>query len=248
MYLLTCMLPIFNIVPTQIAPSAQSTAPEHHPQAEAVCSVDSKIVKHYQKEAHRGNAEAQVELGWFYQKGCGVKQDYAQALNWYRKAADQGNGNAQNRVGLFYENGWGVKQDNAEAMNWYRKAADRGDPEAQTKLWWLQEIRHLNWCLPEKSDPSCTTAPRVIYAPEPEYSTQARDAKYQGTCSLSVIVQADGLPSSIRILSSVGMGLDTKAVEAVSKWRFVPATRNGQPVSVPIVVEVTFHLPQNDPH
>ena len=86
------------------------------------------------------------------------------------------------------------------------------------------------------------SAPRTIYAPEPEFSEEARKAKYQGVCTLSLIVRSDGRPSDIRVLSSLGMGLDEKAIEAVKNWKFEPAMKDGHPVAVQIAVEVDFHL------
>ena len=84
--------------------------------------------------------------------------------------------------------------------------------------------------------------PRQVYSPEPEFSEEARKAKYQGTCTLALIVGIDGRPTDIRVVSSLGMGLDEKAIEAVKNWRFEPAMKDGHPVRVPIQVEVDFHL------
>src|SRR5246500_802685 len=84
--------------------------------------------------------------------------------------------------------------------------------------------------------------PRQIYAPEPEFSEEARKAKYQGVCTLGLIVGTDGRPSNIRVLNSLGMGLDEKAMEAVRNWKFEPAMKDGHPVRVEIAVEVDFHL------
>jgi periplasmic protein TonB len=86
------------------------------------------------------------------------------------------------------------------------------------------------------------SAPRPIYSPEPEFSEEARKAKYQGVCTLGLVVGPDGRPSNIRVLSSLGMGLDEKAIEAVKNWRFEPAMKDGHPVRVEIAVEVDFHL------
>ncbi len=86
------------------------------------------------------------------------------------------------------------------------------------------------------------SAPRVIYQPDPEYSEEARKAKYQGTVVLWVVVGADGRPREMRVARSLGMGLDEKALEAVRTWRFEPARMNGQPVPVQINVEVNFRL------
>ena len=85
-------------------------------------------------------------------------------------------------------------------------------------------------------------APRPISTPDPEYTDEARQAKYQGTCVLGVIVGPDGKPRDIRVLRGLGMGLDRKAIAAVQQWRFAPATKDGQPVSVQISVEVSFRL------
>ncbi|HEX6505088.1 MAG TPA: energy transducer TonB [Terriglobales bacterium] len=85
-------------------------------------------------------------------------------------------------------------------------------------------------------------APRAIYSPDPEYSKAARKAHYQGTVVLWMVVAADGRPHDIKVARSVGMGLDEKAIEAVKKWRFKPATIDGKPVAVQINVEVDFRL------
>jgi periplasmic protein TonB len=84
--------------------------------------------------------------------------------------------------------------------------------------------------------------PRATYSPEPEFSEEARKAKYQGTCTLGLIVGTDGRPTNIRVLNSLGMGLDEKAIEAVKNWKFEPAMKDGHPVRVEIAVEVDFHL------
>lgn len=86
------------------------------------------------------------------------------------------------------------------------------------------------------------SAPKALYAPDPEYSEEARKAKYQGTVVLWMVVGADGRPQQIRIQRSLGMGLDEKAIEAVKQWKFEPAKLNGQAVPVQINVEVNFRL------
>lgn len=86
------------------------------------------------------------------------------------------------------------------------------------------------------------SAPRAIYTPEPEYSDEARKAKFQGTVILWAIIGADGHPSSLKVYRSLGMGLDEKAIAAVRNWKFEPGTKDGHPVAVQIEVEVNFHL------
>jgi protein TonB len=84
--------------------------------------------------------------------------------------------------------------------------------------------------------------PRAIYSPEPEFSEEARKAKYQGLCTLMIVVSADGKPTNIRVVNSLGMGLDEKAIETVKTWRFEPGQKDGHAVNVEIAVEVDFRL------
>ena len=84
--------------------------------------------------------------------------------------------------------------------------------------------------------------PKATFAPDPEYSEEARKAKYQGTVVLFLIVGPDGRPRDIRVARSLGMGLDEKAIEAVRRWRFEPAQKDGRAVAVQINVEVNFNL------
>ena len=86
------------------------------------------------------------------------------------------------------------------------------------------------------------SAPRAVFAPDPEFSEEARKARHQGTVSLWAVITPDGRAVDIRVARSLGMGLDEKAVEAVKKWRFEPAKRNGQPVAAQVNIEVNFHL------
>jgi TonB family protein len=84
--------------------------------------------------------------------------------------------------------------------------------------------------------------PKVIYDPDPDYSEAARKAKHQGTVVLWVIIGTDGRPREISVRRSLGMGLDEKAVEAVRRWKFDPAKKDGQAVAVQISIEVNFRL------
>jgi len=86
------------------------------------------------------------------------------------------------------------------------------------------------------------SAPRPLYSPDPEYSEEARKAKFQGTCMLWLVVGPDGRPRDVKVTRSVGLGLDEKAIEAVRQWKFEPALKDGKPVAVEVNVEVSFHL------
>ena len=86
------------------------------------------------------------------------------------------------------------------------------------------------------------SAPSVLSKVEPEYSEEARKAKWQGTVVLSVIVDELGRPRNVKILRSLGLGLDQKAVEAVEQWRFKPGLKDSKPVPVMATIEVNFRL------
>ena len=86
------------------------------------------------------------------------------------------------------------------------------------------------------------TAPSLLSKVEPEYSEEARRAKYQGTVVLYVEVYPDGKAHNLKVLRSLGLGLDEKAIEAVNKWRFRPGYKDGKPVPVQATIEVNFRL------
>jgi TonB family protein len=86
------------------------------------------------------------------------------------------------------------------------------------------------------------SGPKPVYAPDPDYSEEARKAKYQGVCVLWLVVGPDGKPRDIRVARTLGLGLDEKAIEAVKTWRFEPGMKDGKPVATMVNVEVTFHL------
>jgi protein TonB len=87
------------------------------------------------------------------------------------------------------------------------------------------------------------SAPVPVVWPEAEFSDEARRAKYQGVCLVSLIVDAQGNPQNPRVVRPLGMGLDEKALEAVKKYKFKPALKDGRtPVPVMITIEVNFRL------
>ncbi|QNI35377.1 energy transducer TonB [Edaphobacter albus] len=86
------------------------------------------------------------------------------------------------------------------------------------------------------------SAPQLIYSVEPEFSEEARKAKVAGNVLVNLWVDTNGLPSHVRVIRGVGMGLDEKAVEAVKQYRFKPAMENGKPVLVELNVEVNFQI------
>ncbi|HXE76404.1 MAG TPA: energy transducer TonB [Candidatus Xenobia bacterium] len=86
------------------------------------------------------------------------------------------------------------------------------------------------------------SAPTCIYCPDPEFSDEARKARYQGVVVLLAVVDEEGRARDIRVARSLGMGLDEQAIRAVQNWRFKPAERYGKPVPVYMTIEVNFRL------
>jgi protein TonB len=84
--------------------------------------------------------------------------------------------------------------------------------------------------------------PSVIFKVEPEYSEEARKAKFQGTVVLFVVVDEKGNPRDLKVIRPLGLGLDQKAIEAVEKWRFKPGMKDGRAVPVQATIEVNFRL------
>jgi TonB family protein len=87
-----------------------------------------------------------------------------------------------------------------------------------------------------------TSAPSVLSKVDPQYTEEARTAKYRGSVLLSIVVNSQGQADNIAVVRSLGMGLDEKAIEAVQQWRFRPGTNNGVPVNVRAQIEVNFNL------
>lgn len=86
------------------------------------------------------------------------------------------------------------------------------------------------------------TAPRLIYAPDPEFSDEAHKANFEGTVILWAVIGTDGYVREVRVQRALGMGLDQKAVEAIRIWRFEPGLKDDMPVAVQVNVEVNFRL------
>jgi TonB family protein len=84
--------------------------------------------------------------------------------------------------------------------------------------------------------------PAVIYKVEPGYNNLARLAKVEGTVVLGLVVNADGTAQDLRLLRSVGFGLDEEALRVVKAWRFRPGFRDGNAVAVQVTIEVNFRL------
>jgi|SRR5476649_244617 len=82
--------------------------------------------------------------------------------------------------------------------------------------------------------------PVLIHHVDPQFSEQARRARFSGQVQVYLWVDTEGIPSHLRVVRGVGMGLDEEAIKAIRQYRFKPATLNGEPVTVDLYITVTF--------
>lgn len=107
----------------------------------------------------------------------------------------------------------------------------------------LSEKGHAPICRGNDSDASgCITAPHATYAPEPTYPNKERKARHMGIVIVGLVVGSDGLPRDITVSRPLSPDFDAAAIDAVKKWKFSPATKDGKPMPTAIKVEVSFHL------
>jgi protein TonB len=90
-----------------------------------------------------------------------------------------------------------------------------------------------------------TSKPSALYNPPPSYRSESKRAKEEGSLLLSVQVNASGRADTVTISKSSGyQSLDRAASEAVRRWKFKPATRNGEPIATIVDVPIVFRLKQ----
>ena len=115
--LIACAIGSYCIAPHVFAPQAQARSGGQLPLGATIQS------------AERGNAKAQALLGFMYEHGHNVAQNYVRAAYWYRCAAEQGQPTAQFLLGLLYDKGHGVERSETLAYMWLSLAASHAPPE-----------------------------------------------------------------------------------------------------------------------
>jgi len=86
-------------------------------------------------------------------------------------------------------------------------------------------------------------SPILVSQPKPPYSAEAKFVKTEGIVVLEAIVYKDGSVGIIKLLRSLGYGLDESAIKTIEeKWLFKPGMMNGQPVNIKVDIEVSFGL------
>ena len=173
--------------------------------------------------AEAGRAEAQNNVGHFYEQGLGVAQDYQQAINWYLKASEQGLAAAQHNAGMLYYNGTGVEQDYVQAFILFEKAAQQDVIEAQYMLGLMYHQGHerdadydlaREWFL--KSAKRAYANAQFMYA----YMLQSsqgggEDAEPQKAMVWAALSEHNGKTDAISITSVAAMQLEDNEISAV---------------------------------
>ena len=182
--------------------------------------------------------------------------DMGTALTWMamaKQAQPEGNDEAEAlyRKAMATEDADSPEQAlTLEIYSQFLKAHDReaeaGPLESRAKV--IHKARILAMAPPEAAVSSAIkmgpgmTAPKLLYKVEPEYSEEARSAKYAGTVTLKIVVDVDGTAKNIEVVNGIGLGLDEKAVEAIQRWKFKPAEKDGAPIAMRATIEVNFRL------
>ena len=128
-----------------------------------------------------------------------------------------------------------------------------GQQTDQVRLWSLPEQNAIPLQKPTETDEIAllgalekvggrVSVPVIVHSVVPEFTDEARRAKYWGVVLVSIIVDAQGMPRDLHVVHPIGMGLDQKAIEAVKKYRFKPAMKDGKPIAVPVKIEINFRL------
>ncbi|XP_014246724.1 uncharacterized protein LOC106665065 [Cimex lectularius] len=96
---------------------------------------NNEAFKHFMHSSKLGYPPAEYNIALCYERGIGIKQDFAKAAKWYEKAASNGHTTAMYNLGVFYAHGWGGLEESREkAKNLFIQAAEKGEPHATAAL------------------------------------------------------------------------------------------------------------------
>jgi TonB family protein len=123
------------------------------------------------------------------------------------------------------------------------------ETDARAAQPWKEQLETLKFYIGEKSGTDqifigrdVTTKVKLLSKPEPTYTQAARNEQIVGTVVLKCVFAGDGTVKHILVVQSLPNGLTQQSIAAAKKIRFIPATRNGQPVSMWMQLEYNFNL------
>ncbi len=126
-----------------------------------------------------------------------------------------------------------IEQGNAEIIDLLQTAA--------------QEKANRKYAVPEDRQGDETVPPQIIEKDSAPYTDKARALGIEGTVVLLVLVRMDGTIGGVNVSQGLEDTLDESAVNAVRKWVFKPATREGRPVDAVLELKIDFVLSEKRP-
>jgi TonB family protein len=125
------------------------------------------------------------------------------------------------------DRGTGQLREQLETLRVYLELADKNGPESARTVFKSNEV---------------TTKARITSKPSPSYTEAARKAEVSGTVVLQMILGLDGKVRNIRVIRGLSKGLTEKSIQVARRIKFIPATKDGKPVSQYIRVEYNFNV------
>jgi len=196
--------------------------------------------------AKGGYAPAQYTLADLFYHGEGVERNLESAVEWYGRAARNNYPPAQYQLGILILKAEGLPTDPVLAYRWMDSASKLGHQAATEVLERLaermrpEELESARQLIEE----TAFTVPEIQTHVEPIYPALARTARMNGLVVLTAAIDEEGRVGDAEVVDCTrkGVGFEEAAVDAVSQWRYIPATVGGEPVSVYFAVVVSFTL------
>ena len=211
---------------------------------EGVLKDPAEAIRWYRLAAEQGHASAQYNLGVMYANGQGGPQDFLLAHMWFNIAGSNGSVEAGKERDKLEKSGggfWGIStRTSAEIKRAtelartcrdsdYRECTRRGMVEfTKAALFKVEDVG--------------VTAPALTSETTPAYSEEALNARVEGVVGIEAVVHTNGSLEVLRVVRSLGFGLDERALEAVRQWKFQPGKLRGKPVAIKVAIEITFNL------
>ena len=219
-------------------PEAQYNLGFRYAVGDGVLKDADEAARWFRLAAGQVHASAQCRLGVMYRNGEGVLRDVVLAHMWFNIAGANGNEAAGEARDMLERDMTRAQIRRATELARSCMASNYRNCEVEpVGSVFSKEIGDRIYQLGGD-----VSEPVVIRQVQPEYSEEAREARYEGVVRLDAIIHKDGSVQVLGVLQSLGFGLDEKAIDAIEQWQFRPGMLNGEPVAVSMNIEVTFNL------
>ena len=98
---------------------------------------------------------------------------------------------------------------------------------------------------PRQTSSSDVSAPGPLRKVDPKYPPTLIKERVEGEVVLYAVIRSDGSVDSIQLVRGVDEQLDANATQAFSQWKFRPATKQGTPIDLEVIVHIPFRLPED---